>query len=525
MSDTPGGRLLQRVGLSMFWNAALLPLIAIFNLGSALLIRRYFALDSGLYDVLLGLANTLVFWASVGIPDALTLFVPQLEERGSRRAVVTFLRRAAGVSLLLLGILLIPVAIFASRIAAAFELGDGVLFVYLAFGLALARTLNNLQVKSLQGLLEHRASNLLQLLLAVVTAVGLVVTALGRLQMAAVMLVMIGGTLLVLVPGARWIRGALRQVPQGPPPAREGDREFSPGVPTGRFSRFCLFMYGTNWLNYFVRPAFASPAIMAATGSRAMVAIFNVGYNLPYTAVALVIASFQGLYRPMFSRLIDDPERLRTGFAEVTKVQITLLLPAGAGLAILSADYIPLLFGEAFRPAVPITQLLSGLLFLETTLNLGTIILSIGHRYGEVYAAMALRVAAMPFFVLLAARGQLLAAAGAFGLGRLLSVLVGYWLCRRAYGVRFPLGFLARAAMPTAAMVAILALLRPFAGGTWWGAIGSTLLGVVVVVLAMRWFRVLSEREVELLQRAKIPGGDLLISLMAPASGHRSSRS
>lgn len=516
MSESEGGRLLRRVGLSMFWNASLLPLITLFNLASALLIRRTFALESGLYDVLIGLVNSLVFWASVGLPDTLTLFVPQLEKSGWRDAIRTFLRRTRGVSLLALATLLVPFNLFAGRVAEAFPLGsNGVVLVYLVSGLAVLRALNNLQVKGLQGLLEHRGANLLQLLLAVLTALALVLTFVRGLQMDAVLVVLIATTALTLLPGVWWTRRALAEVPDDQPPAAEC-REFSPGIPSDRFWRFSLFMYGYSWFDYFVRPAFASPAIIAATGSYAAVALFNVAYQIPFMTIVLIVSSFTGLYRPMFARLLGDADRLRTGFLEVSKLQIALLLPAGAGLAVMCADYIPLLFGSEFAGAVPMARALCVLLFAETMLNLGSIILTVDHRYREASIAMSMRLAVMPAFVWFAARDQLLAATIVFGLGRVLSVAVGYGFCRRAFDVRFPIAFLLRALPPTVIMVALLSVARLWLPTSAVQAVGLTVLGSLVVVLTTRWFRVLTHREADLLRRAGIPGNETLVRLLVP---------
>ncbi|SVC35378.1 uncharacterized protein METZ01_LOCUS288232, partial [marine metagenome] len=50
----------------------LLPLLGIFNLTFAVLIRRRFGLFSGVFDILLGLMSVLLFYSSVGIPTGLS---------------------------------------------------------------------------------------------------------------------------------------------------------------------------------------------------------------------------------------------------------------------------------------------------------------------------------------------------------------------------------------------------------------------------------------------------------------------
>ena len=91
------------------------------------------------------------------------------------------------------------------------------------------------------------------------------------------------------------------------------------------------------------------------------------------------------------------------------------------------SDYIPLLYGRAFEPAVPVARVLVALLFTETAFNLGNIILSIDERYRPVLCAQGLLVLAAPLFLWTARHLGLIrrcrrARLGAFrlGAGRLL---------------------------------------------------------------------------------------------------------
>ena len=62
MTDS-GEKLLPRVAASMFWNTTLLPIITLLNLGVSILIRRTFGLESGIYDILIGIRNTLLVYS------------------------------------------------------------------------------------------------------------------------------------------------------------------------------------------------------------------------------------------------------------------------------------------------------------------------------------------------------------------------------------------------------------------------------------------------------------------------------
>ena len=221
----------------------------------------------------------------------------------------------------------------------------------------------------------------------------------------------------------------------------------------------------------------------------------------------------------MFARVMirDDPSQLQRTFVAVSKAQLVVLIPAGVGLAIMSGDYVPLLFGVAFQPAVPIAQILVGLLYAETVFNLGVIVLSVDERYRAVFWAQSVLVGAASFFLMAAAYQGLLWAAAVFGGARLTSVLLGYLFCRQAYGFRFPWAFAGRVAMVSLIMGTALV-----AGKTLWAmspaeAVTLTLAGVLMFGLGLRVAKVLGPEEVELLHRAQLPGHRWVLAWLAPA--------
>jgi hypothetical protein len=63
-------------------------------------------------------------------------------------------------------------------------------------------------------------------------------------------------------------------------------------------------------------------------------------------------------------------------------------------------------------------------------------------------------------------------------------------------------------------MVAILIPARPAGGAGWLEALLLTALGAVIVLIGMRVFRVLGPRELDLLERAQIPGGARILTLL-----------
>jgi O-antigen/teichoic acid export membrane protein len=281
-------------------------------------------------------------------------------------------------------------------------------------------------------------------------------------------------------------------------------------------------MYVFEASNYFTTPAFASPALAAASGGTSVVALFNVAFQFPMMVVVVILAGFQGLYRPLFAGVLAEksPERVRTAFSEVTKVQVLLLVPAGVGLALLLPDYITLLFTTQFAAAVPLARVLCAFIFVEALFNLSGILLSVDHRYTLSLITQALRIIGAPLFVLLALRGHLLLATAAFGVGRLAAAGLGFVVARRLYAVRFPVAFAARVCLSTVPMGVVVGVGRLVFPSTWLSAALLTLAGAALTLLGMRWFRVLGPREVDLLRRARLPGRDFILRwLPDPSEG------
>jgi O-antigen/teichoic acid export membrane protein len=195
----------------------------------------------------------------------------------------------------------------------------------------------------------------------------------------------------------------------------------------------------------------------------------------------------------------------------MNKVQILAVVPAGFGLAVMVADYLPLLYGHSFVQAVPVARLLVALLYAETALAVAPLVLWVDERHGSVLAAQLAMVAGAPLFIWAAGQWGVLGAAVVLGGSRALSSVIGYVAARRIYGMRYPWGFAARVGAVSSTMAATLVLLQRWWGTSIWEAFTLTLAGIVLVLLGLRWCRVMGPAEVELLDRTSIPGRHFLI--------------
>ena len=518
--------LIEDVSTAAFWNVLLLPVLGLVNLVFAVVIRRRFGLVSGVYDVLIGLTSALVQYSSLGIPTGLMKFLPEVHTAYGPQVLRRFLRDAVILRLLLLGLLLIPVNLFADGLSQSFGLGPfGVTYLRIISVLALTRAGLDLAIRALNAFFAQLWSNMLALTQSVLE-LALVGTAL-------LLGYAIGGVLTSLAVGGVAVAGLgvgcvmwrLRNVLTGSSTA------VSDGHPAGlfsgdrRFLRFAAFTYFFGLSGYFTDMGFAAPAL-AVVLTPEQVALFATAFKLAFMTVALVVVGFRGVYRPLFSyiRIRNDRAQLQRTFDVVSKVQLVVLIPAGLGLIVMAGDYVPLLFGSAFEPAVPIAWVLIAFMYASTAFNLPGIVLSIDEQYRSLVWAQTPVLIATPLFLLVAAWSGLVQAAIVFGGMRLATALCAYVICRRLYGFHFPWAFASRVGGVSVTMAAALAVGRTLWPTSVVEALTLTLAGVLIFMLGVRVTRVIDPVEVEILNRTKIPGRDWVVRWLVPADAQTGTR-
>ena len=500
----------------------MLPLLAAANLAFSVLVRRRFGLFSGVYDVLLGLLASLVFYSGLGIPASLPKFLPEVVASAGPAQLRRFVRQASAIRFVLLGLLLIPLNVFATPVAQALDLGpDGALYIGLLSGLVVTRAVLDLAFRTLNAFFAQFWSNLFALMQAMLDVVLVGFVLLLGYEMAGVLgsLLASAGVMAVVSAGYVWLRFdrlSSRDVAAtgtGASPSSDGSRWLA-GHGT-RFVRFSLFTYAIGLLSFFTDMGFAAPAL-ALTLATEGVALFATAYKLSFMTITLGLGGFRGLYQPVFARLRirHDPGQLRRAFSIVTRGQLVVLLPAGMGLLVMCGDYIPLLFGTEFRPAIPVARVLVAFMYVTAVFNIPGIILMVDEQYRSAFWAQSIPAVAAPVFLLAAASSGLLAAAVVFGGARLGTAIVAYAMCRRRYGLTFPWVFAARIGAISLAMATTLGLVR-----SWWAttpveAVTLTVLGVVLVCLGLRWTHALGPDEVGLLRRSGLPGHTWLLGLL-----------
>lgn len=505
---SPPSGLLHDVSRSVFWNTALLPVVTAVGLLLSILIRRSFGLESGIYDVILGIANSILFYSGLGLAGSLLKFIPELEVRAGRREAGRLIWFFVLVRMVVIAAILIPINIWAAPLAHTMNLGtNGPSYLRLVSILLIGRAALDVLYRALDSLLQQLTVNLLSLvngiidlcLVATVIAMGLHIAAVvGAVAASALVTAIIATILVVKLVAAPSSRGSNAPAEL---PARS------------RIWKMSAFTYIRDLSLYFVTPAFASPVLLSVMGRPEPVALFATSYFVAASTVTLVVSGFRGIYRPAFARVLaaGEREQLVRTFDLMNKVQVLAVVPAGFGLLVMVADYLPLLYGWEFAAAVPLARALVALLFAETVLALGIVLLWTDERYRPALAAQSLTVVSAPLFVWTAGRFGLIAAGCVLGGARVVSAAVAYVAARRAYGVRFPWEFAGRVTLVSAIMAATLEGLRRVWSTSPIEAAVLTLAGVGMVIIGLRALRIFGPNELDVLRRASIPGRGFLV--------------
>ena len=143
-------------------------------------------------------------------------------------------------------------------------------------------------------------------------------------------------------------------------------------------------------------------------------AFYALGYRLLLFPVQLLSSTIGGVFFPAFSRLTDDLDAVRALMARATRALASLVLPGMALLAAASPEFVVLLFGTEWEPAIRIVQVLAIAGAIQAIYQPSTVpmILGLGHagltlRYALLTTGVALIgiVAGVPFSPLAVAIG------------------------------------------------------------------------------------------------------------------------
>lgn len=116
-------------------------------------------------------------------------------------------------------------------------------------------------------------------------------------------------------------------------------------------------------------------------------------YTRAYQAMTLpamyVGQAFERVLFPALSQRQDDVAALRRGLLSTLEISTLVALPASVGMCILSPEVVLVLFGEAWRPVVPVLTILSCGVFFRAAYKCSDVLI---RSKGDVYAYAARQV-------------------------------------------------------------------------------------------------------------------------------------
>ena len=226
--------LIEQVSHAAMWNAALIPLLGLGQLAFAVVVRRHFGLGSGLYDVLIGLMATMMVHCSVAMPTALLKFLPEVAHTAGPLGPRRLLRDAVTVRLLLLGLALVLMNVYAGWVSDLLELGpSGPTWIRLISAIALARSAVDMMTRALNAFFAQKWSNIIALVqTSLELALVGIALALGY-QMSGLLGGLLGAALVVALVSVVIVSWQFRRIEVSPSPGEADPDRASPVLGRG----------------------------------------------------------------------------------------------------------------------------------------------------------------------------------------------------------------------------------------------------------------------------------------------------
>lgn len=154
--------------------------------------------------------------------------------------------------------------------------------------------------------------------------------------------------------------------------------------------------------------------------------------QLTMTAVAVPL---QVVALPAFSRIQEEPERLRVAFYKVTEVVAAVAFPTFCGVAVLAPSLVRVAFGPAWSSAVPLLQALAFFGLFRIPVSFGhPLMLAIG-RPRVTFVLSGVEAVLTVGLGLIAIRWSALAVAVAVSVAMAIQSTVFLTVCRRLTGI------------------------------------------------------------------------------------------
>lgn len=157
-----------------------------------------------------------------------------------------------------------------------------------------------------------------------------------------------------------------------------------------------------------------------------LLGFYTIGYQLLLMIIRLVTEVTNSVAFPTFSRLQDQPERMRRAFYKVTRYTSLVAFPVFIGLAALAPEVVPTVFGKKWAASIPVMQVLSMIGILQSVLFFNGSVIKASGKPSWQLGIMVINAVCSVIGFLIAVRWGIVAVAASF-------VIVGYLLAPISY--------------------------------------------------------------------------------------------
>ncbi|HMJ33985.1 MAG TPA: MOP flippase family protein [Baekduia sp.] len=215
----------------------------------------------------------------------------------------------------------------------------------------------------------------------------------------------------------------------------------SPWRPSLHFSRrslrdlgsFSGFVMGHRLLYYLHRNA--DNLLIGRFVGAAALGVYALAYNVMLIPFSRIAGPVQQVMFPAFSRLQDQPERIADLWIRATRIVGAISVPALCGLVVVAPDFVPVVFGDRWKEAVPLIQTLAWVGLLQSLQTLNTEILQARDRTSTIFRfSVTFFIAHVTSFVI-GLHWGVEGVAAAYAISSTLVEPVFTWLTARSLGI------------------------------------------------------------------------------------------
>jgi len=154
---------------------------------------------------------------------------------------------------------------------------------------------------------------------------------------------------------------------------------------------------------------------------------YTLAYNLIIKPSTLINPVITKVAFPIFAKIQHETRRLKSGYLRVLQLLTTINFPIISGLAIAAPTFVPVVFGEQWRPSIVLVQVLSIVGLLRSTGNpVGSLVLAKGRADLGFKWNLGLTVTQVPVLYIGAKMGGAVGVAAASSLMQVVYCLFTY---------------------------------------------------------------------------------------------------